>query len=177
MARESNWTFGIIDDNQNLIVIDRNDFCLEPVSCTSDVFVQFIKAGYNVTDNMILHFRWLGIDWDYVQLITEEEDNDYCSRVEGLRLFKRSPYLNAYHIASNCVKNDFSLENHFHVEETHSDNLIKNYYKFDVHYNYEGGQYNIVVDIIKFYESLYSNYTLHTNNGKVYVKFQWKKYD
>jgi len=172
MARETNWTFGIIDDNQNLIVIDRYSFCEENIRHPSDVYMQFIKAGYNVTDNMILHFRWLGIDWDYVQLITEEEDNDFRLQVEGLRLFKRSPYLNAYHIASNCVKNDILLENNFHVEQTHCDYPIKYYYKFDVHYNYEGGQYNIVVDIIKFYESLYSNYTLYSKNGKLYVEYQ-----
>ena len=174
MAKVTNWTHGIIDDNQNLIVIDRDVFCLDPIHHPSDVFLQFIKAGYNVTDNMILNFKWMDVEWDYVQLITEEKSNDSCLKVEGLRLLKKSPYLNAYYLVSNGIKDDLSLENHFHCEETYRDYPIRHYYKFDVHNDYEGCQYNIVVDIIRYYESLYSNYTLYTKNGKLYVKYQRK---
>lgn len=168
MAKEGYWTFGIIDDNQKLIIMDRYDFCLDSIHGPSDVYLQFIKAGYNVTDNMILNFKWLDIEWDYVQLIEDE------GWIDGLRLFKRSPYLNAYHITSNCVKKDSLLENYFHCKETHCNYPVKYYFKFDVHYGYDGGQYNIVVDIVKFYEELYSNYTLYSQDGKLYVKYQRK---
>ena len=163
--------YGIIDDNHNIILMHRDYCCRNDISSQSEVLLQFIKAGYNVKENMVPNFKWMGFAWDYVQLITDEHN------VKGLRLYKRSSYLNAYYIVANAVKDDSLLENHFYYESSSFiEHPLKNEFKFDVHYNQKGSQYNIVVDIISFYEHYYSSYALYEKNRELLIEYQRKPF-
>lgn len=159
MAKEGSWDCGFIDDNQNKISKARGNVFGEDEICSqNDVLMQCVSVNYNVTKDKILKFHWLGIEWNYAQLILDKD-----GWVQGVRLVICSPYLNPFYMVQSCIKNEELLNKHFYCWEIHSNCKILEKYNFDVRYEEIGNEYKITTDIISCW------YNLNEKADKLYA--------
>ena len=161
MAKEGSWEFGFIDDNQNQICIERcNVFGKDEICSQNDVLMQCVSANYNVTKDKILKFRWLGIEWNYAQLILDEDNY-----VHGVRLVIITPYLNPFYKVRSILDEEL-LNKHFYCRHMLSNCKILENCNFCVRYEEIGNAYKIITDVISCW------YDIDENADKLYAELQ-----